>query len=157
MISDLLTFDDRGTSRFIRPDLRLTMRPGTAPRGAVDGGWWPRSTDPTAEFPALAMAVSSWIGPVRHIAYHPDDWAPTGPKLTVEGWVVSVEALLTVPASTLLLTGPNRKQAHLLVVPPATPGGVARAVLRSASSSDTAASVGEILASNGVLPSKHYA
>jgi hypothetical protein len=37
-----------------------------------------------------------------------------------------------------------------MVVPPATPGGVARAVLRSASGSDTVATATEILASNGV-------
>ncbi|MEV4319576.1 DUF5994 family protein [Actinocrispum sp. NPDC049592] len=53
-------------------------------------------------------------------------------------------------ANTVVLTGSDQKQIRLLVVPPATPGGVARAVLRSVSRPDTVATVEEILASNGV-------
>jgi len=85
MISDLLTIDDYATPRRAKPELRLKMRPSTATRGGVDGGWWPRSTDPAVEFPALVMAVSSLVGPVRHLVYHPGDWGPTGLTLTVEG------------------------------------------------------------------------
>jgi Family of unknown function (DUF5994) len=46
MISDLLdTSGDLPDQR----ELRLKTKPSTATRGNVDGGWWPRSTDPAAE------------------------------------------------------------------------------------------------------------
>lgn len=150
MISDLLTTNADVPLQRTRRELRLKMRPSTAARGALDGGWWPWSTDPAAEFPALVMALSSWVGPARHLAYHPDDWDPAESTLTVEGWTVHMAALPTIQPNTVVLTGPNLKQICMLVVPPATPGGVARAVLRSASGSDTTATVADILASNGV-------
>ncbi|WP_237773871.1 DUF5994 family protein [Actinosynnema sp. ALI-1.44] len=43
-------------------------RHDTAAPGNVDGAWWPWSTDPAMEFPALVMALSSWVGPARHVA-----------------------------------------------------------------------------------------
>jgi len=150
MISDLHDHNDIATLPRTKPELRLKIKPSTAARGIIDGAWWPRSTDPAAEFPALVMALSSWVGPARHMAYHPDDWAPATSTLIVENWAVHLEGSQAVQPNTVVVTGPNLKQLRLLVVPPATPGGVARAVLRSASRSDTVATVGEILASNGV-------
>jgi hypothetical protein len=32
---------------------RLSLKPSSSGRGAVDGGWWPRSTDPAVELVAL--------------------------------------------------------------------------------------------------------
>lgn len=150
MISDLLTTDADVLTRRARRELRLKIKPNTAARGALDGGWWPWSTDPAAEFPALVMALSSWVGPARHLAYHPDGWDPAESTLTIDGWTVHLAAPRTMQPNTVVLTGPNRKQIRVLVVPPATPGGVARAVLRSVSSSDTTATVEDIFASNGI-------
>lgn len=149
MISDLHNNDDATLPR-TKHQPRLEIKPGTAVRRTVDGAWWPRSTDPAAEFPALVMASSSWIGPARHVAYHPDDWDPAENTLIVENWAVHVEGSHAIPANTVVVTGPDLKQVRLLVVPPTTPGGVARAVLRSASRSDTVTTVEEILVSNGV-------
>jgi hypothetical protein len=150
MISDLLSTNDHATLQRTKRELRLKVKPSTAARGSVDGGWWPWSTDPAAEFPALVMALSSWVGPVRTIDYHLGDWDPAERTLIVEGWAVRLEGSPVVPANTVVLTGSHLKQIRLLVVPPTTPGGVARAVLRSASRSDTVATVEDILASNGV-------
>ena len=151
MISDLHNNDDV-TPRPTKHELRLKVKPSTAGCGNVDGAWWPRSIDPAAEFPALVMASSSWVGPARHMAYHPDDWDPAASTLIVENWAVHLESTQNIQANTVVVTGSNLKQIRLLVVPPATPGGVARAVLRSASRSDTGTTVEEILASNGVRP-----
>lgn len=149
MISDLYR-NDNATPRPARHELRLKIKPSTAARGNVDGAWWPRSTNPAAEFPTLVMASSSWVGPARHMAYHPADWDPAPSTLIVENWFVHLESTHAIHANTVVVTGPNLKQLRLLVVPPTTPGGVARAVLRSASRSDTGTTVEEILASNGV-------
>jgi hypothetical protein len=57
----------------------------------------------------------------------------------------------TLEANTVEVTGTDQNRKRLLVVPPGTPGGVARSVLRSAAAPDTVAGAGEILTSNGVL------
>jgi hypothetical protein len=147
---------DAGVDRTVRPlrrTLRLKMKPGTAVRGHVDGGWWPWSTDPAAEFPDLVMALSSWIGPIGRLAYDLDAWDATAPNLIVDGWAVRLAGVHTLAANTVLVTGPKMRQLSLLVVPPGTPGGVARAVLRSTAGQDTVATVEDILASNGVRAS----
>ncbi|ONI90640.1 hypothetical protein ALI144C_02945 [Actinosynnema sp. ALI-1.44] len=138
----------------LRPprELRLQVKSRTAARGHVDGAWWPRSSDPAAEFPALIMALSSWGGPARHMAYHLDDWGPADNTLIVESWAVHLVGSRATPASTVVITGLNLEPIRLLVIPPATPPGPARAVLHAASRSDTVTSVEDILASNGVTP-----
>jgi hypothetical protein len=142
----------------VRPlpvDVRLRMKPNTAARGHVDGAWWPRSHDPAAEFPGLVLAMSSWVGPIRRITYHRDDWDPTKRELIVEGWTVTLVSVPTLDANTVVVTGSNQRRMILLVVPPSTPGGAARAVLRSATEPDTVDSVEAILASNGVRTTRH--
>jgi hypothetical protein len=133
-----------------RAEVRLRMKPNIADRGYVDGAWWPRSSDPMAEFPGLVLAMSSWVGPVGRVAYNTDDWQRPGAKLTVEGWVVKLIGSRAMDPNTVVVTGPNQRRMSLLVVPPGTPGGVARAVLQSAAEADNVASVEEILTSNGV-------
>lgn len=46
-----------------RHEVRSRMKPHTVTRGHVDGAWWPRSHDPTAEFPELVPAplLSTWL------------------------------------------------------------------------------------------------
>jgi hypothetical protein len=150
MISDMLSTNDYAALQRTKRELRLKVKPSTAARGIIDGGWWPWSTNPAAEFPTLVMALSSWVGPARNIDYHPSEWDPAERTLIVEGWAVRLAGSPDVPANTVVLTGSHLKHIRLLVVPPATPGGMARAVLRSASRSDPVATVEDILASNGV-------
>jgi Family of unknown function (DUF5994) len=133
-----------------RHEVRLRMKPRTAAGGQVDGAWWPRSHDPAAEFPELVLVISSWVGPACRVAYHLDDWDLATPELMVEGWRVTLAGSVTLQANTVVVTGTDQAQKRLLVVPPGTPGGVARAVLRSAAGPRTVASAEEILASNGV-------
>jgi uncharacterized protein DUF5994 len=139
-----------GKAEFPRGQVRLAMKPHAGARGYVDGAWWPRSHNPAAEFPGLVLAMSSWVGPVRRVAYHLDDWDNARRDLTVDGWSVALVGYPTLDANTVVVTGSNQRRMSLLVVPPDTPGGAARAVLRSAAGADTVASVTEILASNGV-------
>lgn len=145
-----LTTEAATSAEPVRAEVRLRMKPNTAARSHVDGAWWPRSHDPAAEFPGLVLVMSSWVGPIRRVTYHLHDWDPTGRELTVEGWTVTLVALPTLDANTVVVTGSNQRRMMLLVVPPGTPGGAARAVLRSAAAPDTVASAEEILTSNGV-------
>jgi hypothetical protein len=94
--------------------------------------------------------MSSWVGPVTRVAYRLDDWDTVTRELIVEGWSVRLAGFPALEANTVVVTGSNQRRMILLVVPPGTPGGAARAVLRSAAGADTMASVEEILASNGI-------
>jgi hypothetical protein len=133
-----------------RHEPRLKMKPGDAATGSVDGGWWPRSLEPTTAFPELVSALHPWVGPVSRIAYNLGLWEAAPRKQTVDGRVVRYEGFHTIDPHTVTAIGTNARRVNLLVVPPPTPGGVARAVLRSAAGSDSTATVKDILASNGV-------
>jgi uncharacterized protein DUF5994 len=137
-----------------RHEPRLEVKPADAATGSVDGGWWPRSLDPTTAFPELVSALQPWVGPVGRITYHLGLWEPAPRKQTVDGRVVRYEGFHTIDRHTVTAIGTNTRRVSLLVVPPATPGGVARAVLRSAAGADSTATVADILASNGVPPHK---
>lgn len=135
----------------VRSVVRLRMRPTTAGCGHVDGAWWPRSHDPAAEFPGLVLATSSWVGPVRRVAYHLDDWhTPTSRELMVEGWTVRLAGSSTLQANTVVVAGPDQRRMCLLVVPPHTPGDIARAVFGVMAGPDAVGSAAEILASASV-------
>lgn len=131
---------------------RLEMKPNGAVTGSVDGGWWPRSLDPTAAFPDLVSALRPWVGEVSRIAYNLDRWEPAPRKQRVDDRVIRYEGFHTIDADTVTAIGTDNRRVSLLVVPPSTPGGVARAVLRSAADADNTATVKNILASNGVPP-----
>lgn len=136
------------------PDPRLSVKSATAVGGQVDGAWWPRSDDAVAEFPGLVMALSSWIGPITRVDCHFDAWGLVADKLVIKGWPVALADLPALPAHTVMVTGADDRRMTILVIPPGTPGGAARAVLRTAAARDTVATAGEILSGNGVpLPS----
>ncbi|MBW4722330.1 DUF5994 family protein [Saccharothrix obliqua] len=129
--------------------LRLSMKPEGSSGGAVDGAWWPRSADPTTEFPPL-LAVLGAAGQVRRVTYHLDSWERADRKLEAGDITVRMEGFHSIQPDTVTLVNSDYTRIRLLVVPPGTPGGVARAVLRSAATSN--ATVEDILSSNGATP-----
>lgn len=137
-----------------RHEPRLDIKPNGAATGSVDGGWWPWSLDPTAAFPELVTALHPWIGPVSRVTYHLGLWEPAPRKQTVAGQLVRYEGFHTMDPHTVTAIGTTGRRVSVLVVSPTTPGGVARAVLRSAARRDSTATVEDILASNGVPPRK---
>jgi hypothetical protein len=134
----------------VRNEVRLRVKPAATAGRSVDGAWWPRSHDPAAEFPELVLAMSSWVGPVRCVVYHPDDWNTAAPELMVEGWLVSLVGSALLQEHAVAVVGPGQRRMSLLVVPPNTPGSIARAVLRQATGPGTMGAVEEILATNGI-------
>lgn len=146
-----MTSTDSGAAP-VRSEVRLRVKQNTSARGYVDGAWWPRSHQPAVEFPGLILAMSSWVGPVRRVAYHLDDWNPASRELTVEGWLVSLAGLSTLQGNTVVVAGTDQRRMSLLVVPPGTPGDIARTVLRSTAGPDAVGTVEEIFAHHGVDP-----
>jgi len=143
---------DNGDQPQPPPEVRLRMKPDGAALGYVDGGWWPWSADLAAELPPLVSALGAWLGPVARVSYHLDTWGLVARKVSIGGRVVRVEGFRSTDPHTIMVIGSDSRRVSLLVVPPDLPGGVARAVLRSAAGGDSIASVADILASNGVLP-----
>lgn len=157
MATDISTGSDhqRATDP-TRGEIRLRVKPEGAAPGHVDGAWWPRSTDPAVEFPALVTALTERLGPISRAGYHLDTWSATARKLAVADRVVRMEGFHTMRPNTVTVTGLDRRRITLLVVPPDTPGGVARAVLRAAADPDTTASASDILTGNGVSAESNH-
>jgi uncharacterized protein DUF5994 len=56
---------------------RLSLKPSSSARGAVDGAWWPRSTGPAIELAALVEALGAQRTPVCEIALNRTGWDST--------------------------------------------------------------------------------
>ena len=48
--------------------VRLSLKPDSSARGALDGAWWPQSTDPAVELAALIEEFGASRTPVRGLA-----------------------------------------------------------------------------------------
>lgn len=128
---------------------RLALKPAGSARGHLDGGWWPSGDDLPAEIPALQDALRDQVGPVGRISYHLDAWPPVPRKLPTGGRVIRMEGFHSMSRHLLVVIGVDYRRATLLVVPHGTPGGVARALLRSAARPESTETADEILAGNG--------
>lgn len=128
---------------------RILMKPAEAVAGYVDGGWWPRSTDPAVEFPALVRALHEVVGQVGRVVFHLRFWEPVHRKLTVDGRLVRCEGFHTMNPQTVTAIGANSRRVTLLVVLPATSDRAAGAALRAAAEESGAATVEDILTGSG--------
>jgi hypothetical protein len=76
---------------------RLRLQPGAAPE-LLDGGWWPRSTDPVAELPGLILALDAVHGPITRVMLHGNDWDSHPRRLAVDGRLVRLGYFASQPA-----------------------------------------------------------
>ncbi|QHC33003.1 DUF5994 family protein [Streptomyces sp. HF10] len=101
--------------------LRLGVRPGcgVAVR-RVDGAWWPRSYDLTAELPGLLAALPPRWGHVTSVLVNGAMWSLSGDGVPVEDRPVHPRGRGPSRAGdTVCLLTPGRGRRDLLVVPPA--------------------------------------
>jgi hypothetical protein len=126
---------------------RLHMKPeSSATTGFVDGGWWPRSRDLSAEVPALLAALSSRLGRVERVSYHLQDWDPAARKIAVDGAIVRLGGFRSQRADTVDVIAATGRVTLLVVPPDATPGTADRA-LTTAGNRGNSDSVPELLTS----------
>jgi uncharacterized protein DUF5994 len=115
-----------------RPPPRLDLQPNlqsTPSRGTLlDGGWWPRSTDPTIELPQLMRALNQDRSPVRRVLLGPAGWDSHPLRIPVAGPVRFVW-YAAQPAGLLFALRSNGDRVDLLVVPPDTDPATARAAM----------------------------
>ncbi|ONI77804.1 hypothetical protein ALI144C_30675 [Actinosynnema sp. ALI-1.44] len=117
-----------------RVPLRLTLKPSSSPTGEVDGGWWPRSMDPLAEFPAMIAGVTDRVGPVSRVAYNTETWGDAPRDMVIDGEMVRLEGIRALDPRTVFVSGRGWQRKTLLVVPPEASENTAQAALTSAAS-----------------------
>lgn len=124
---------------------RLRLKPKAPQSGYVDGAWWPRSDDLTAELPDLLAVLSVRLGPIDRVIYHLDEWATAPAKFATGGRTVRLGGFRYQPPNTIEVLGLNRKRIVLLVVPPHTDPDHAHATMMAAAAPSNASTVGGLL------------
>lgn len=149
-----------GSARLTRlpPDaVPQALKPGTAVvrlettqdrRGMLDGAWWPRSRDITAELPVLITAITEHFGPVTRVGLDAGAWDALPTRLVVAGRVVHLDSF-PVGDDTVLVTRGEGDHFSLLVIPPHATPGAARAAMAEAVRADNVAQAEQILIDTG--------
>lgn len=107
--------------------VRLRLASPRKSVSAVDGEWWPRSTDATTELPGLISAVDQRLGGrILRIGLHIDAWDNIPTRLPVPGRAVRVGwfRVMDPRLNTLSLSG--GKIITLRVISPTASPDVAR-------------------------------
>ncbi|MDY7090393.1 MAG: DUF5994 family protein [Actinomycetota bacterium] len=111
----------------LAPRLRLEVTGSSLT--LLDGGWWPRSTDPVAELPGLVLAIDTLRGPVTRLILSADGWDTHPRRLGVAGRILRLGYFTSQPLSLLTAICANRSRVDLLVVPPLTTAAAADAAM----------------------------
>ncbi|MDN3244641.1 hypothetical protein J2S54_001307 [Streptomyces sp. DSM 42143] len=142
-VSPPLTTEDR------RPTspVRLSLVPeGSAPL-LLDGAWWPRSRDLTAELPALASVLDPLWGRITRVTVHPAQWPVVPRKVPVAGHVVKVGWFRSEQDEhELLLLSYHVGRWNLLVVPSWMPPAEAAWLMTAASDPRRTATASRLVA-----------
>jgi hypothetical protein len=120
---------------------RLALCDRSTLPGAVDGAWWPHSSDLRAELPDLVAILGLLIGAVHRVVYDPSIW-PQAPSRIIRGTAqISVDPYSLVASDTIYLIGTHSRDAVLFVVPPASPSEAVHRVLSAVSDATQSMSV----------------
>lgn len=125
---------------------RVQLAPSSVGTQDLDGGWWPRSTDLTAELPVLLAAVSDHVGHVAVIGYPLSAWTPAPEHLDTAGGEVRLQGFVSDDPQTLVVIGERGHALSLLVIPPDTPAASAHRLMRDVCRSLAAAPAVESVA-----------
>ncbi len=95
---------------------RFRLKPTAPQSGYVDGAWWPRSDDLSAELPDLLAVLSVRLGRIERVLYRLSDWRSAPRKLDAGGGPVKLDGYERQPISTVSLLGSGFRRLDLLVV-----------------------------------------
>ncbi|MEE1753529.1 DUF5994 family protein [Streptomyces sp. SP18CS02] len=131
--------------RAVKPGTAL-LRLATTPvrEGVLDGAWWPRSRDITAELPALIQVLTGHLGPVTRVGLDTAAWEKVPTRVVVDDRVVHLDSF-PVGDGTVLITRGDKDHFALLVVPPDTTPDAARDAMARAVRADNVTQAAEIL------------
>jgi len=124
----------------------LCLEPTGADRTLLDGGWWPRSTDPVAELPGLILSIDGIRGPVTGLVLSASGWSGHPRRLGVDDRVLRLGYFASQSPSLLTaLCGYNGRRVDLLVIPPDTAAEIAEASMALAASATNVIQAQDIL------------
>jgi hypothetical protein len=127
------------------PRLRLGSDSGP---GLLDGGWWPRSTDPVAEIPGLVLAIDALQGPITRLMLHPLDWDSQPRRMAVDGRLVRLGYFSTQPRGLLTaISGKAGSRVDLAVIPADTAPDTADTAMTVAATSGNRVHAQDLVAS----------
>jgi hypothetical protein len=129
-----------------RQTLRLKLKPKAPTTGYVDGAWWPRSRDLSAELPALLAVLAIRLGRVHRVSHNLATWNTAHRRLNVDGHAVRLGGFHAQHPHTIDVIGPNGTRLTLLVLPPATHPATAHQILMIAARRNNVDSIDELLA-----------
>jgi hypothetical protein len=111
--------------------VRLELKRNIPDLAWVDGAWWPRTTDLTAELPPLLTALFDRVGTAAMVGYQLNAWNFAEPHLdTVVGRVV-LQGFTGDDLQTVLVVGTDGQRLTLLVIPPGTGNATALGALQA--------------------------
>jgi Family of unknown function (DUF5994) len=116
------------------PKLRLRLTHSGTLRTVLDGGWWPRSTDPVAELPGLVLAIDVLRGPITRLLLATSTWDLRPSCLALQDRMLRLVYYVSQPPALLTAVCDNGERVDLLIVPPDTIGAVADAAMMYAAS-----------------------
>ncbi|ADJ47340.1 hypothetical protein AMES_5515 [Amycolatopsis mediterranei S699] len=131
---------------------RLRLKPAGPATGHVDGAWWPRTRELTAELPALLAVLAARLGRVDRVTYHLGDWPDPPRRVTCDGSGVRLEGFRSQPSGSLTVIGWGRHRTTLLVVPPETSPDAAQQALTAAADPENTGHSTDLPAANGQTP-----
>ncbi|HYQ65043.1 DUF5994 family protein [Actinophytocola sp.] len=134
----------------VQHTLRLRLKPKGPATGYVDGAWWPRSGDLTAELPDLAEVLAVRLGRVVRVAYALSSWDPAPRRVEVDGGRTRLEGFTYQDKDIVHVTGSNGGRISLLVVPPETAEPAAHDAMMTAAHRDNADRPADILDVGGI-------
>ncbi|MEU3916041.1 DUF5994 family protein [Streptomyces sp. NPDC029721] len=125
---------------------RLTLTPKTALAGLLDGAWWPRSRDLTAELPSLVEALEGRFGRITRVAVNPTCWPVVPHKVFVAGHIVHVGWFTEQDSDKMILLSYAVGRCDLLVIPPETEPTAADRLMTAAALPGNVRAVGTLMA-----------
>jgi Family of unknown function (DUF5994) len=126
--AERMTATPNGRPSALRLHLQPNLQATLSRRTLLDGGWWPRSTDPTTELPQLILALNGDRSRVRSVMLGPAGWDSHPPRMDIAGRV-RVSWFTTASAGLLIAIRVDGDRVDLLVVPPDTDPATARAAM----------------------------
>lgn len=122
----------------------LRLQTTQSREGVLDGAWWPRSRDITAELPALIHVLAKHLGPITRVGLDTDAWEEIPTRVIVDDRVVHLDSF-PVGDDTVLITRGESDHFALMVVPPGTTPDAARDAMARAVRADNITQAAEIL------------
>lgn len=132
---------------------RLRMEPTRAAGTLLDGGWWPRSTDPAAELPGLVLAIDKVRGPIIRLILSADGWDPRPRRLAVANRVVRLGYFASQPITLLTARCSSGDRVDLLVIAPDADRDIAEAAMALAAAASNLIHAQDLLAAAVGTPS----